>query len=329
MFVIVPGIPTEVSLNSDLKISGTGEKKEDNTYHFSSVPKPSFTIVNSSENKEIVQPTTLRTQSSVSSQNSVSTQSISRTPIFKIVNPNLVEQNWTISRIAREAVPVGWEDLFQVALPELDQISGLVEAHEKLTSIVPLKRDIFRIFNEMTPDKIKVVIVGQDPYHNILDSGYPQAQGMSFSVPKGVTIPSSLRNIYKELATDIPGFQIPNHGDLSKWADQGVFLLNAGLTCKVNEAGSQVKIWKPFLARLIKKLNQIKPTLIYVLWGGESQKCTEMIERADVIKGVHPSGLSAFRKNADGSGGFFGGKYFSKVNELLIKKKRTPIDWQL
>lgn len=186
--------------------------------------------------------------------------------------------------------------------------------------IYPKGSDIFRAF-ELTPfQNVKVVILGQDPYH-----GAHQAHGLSFSVQKGVKQPPSLQNIFKELETDIPGFKIPNHGDLTDWAKQGVLLLNATLTVSAGKAGShQNQGWEIFTDEVIKTLSEKKEDLIFILWGRFAQAKENLInhEKHYIIKSAHPSPFSAYS-------GFFGSKPFSKTNEILRKLNKTEINWQI
>jgi len=187
-------------------------------------------------------------------------------------------------------------------------------------TIYPRGGDIFNAFWKTPFTDLKVVILGQDPYH-----GEHQAHGLSFSVQKGIGIPPSLRNIYKELKTDIPDFVIPNHGDLTEWAEQGVLLLNASLTVRANMAGShQKKGWEEFTDAVIKKISDEKEGVIFILWGAFAQAKSELIDskKHHIIKSPHPSPFSAER-------GFFGSKPFSKTNEILIKEGKKPIDWQI
>jgi len=186
--------------------------------------------------------------------------------------------------------------------------------------IYPKNADIFNAFNKTPLDKLEVVILGQDPYH-----GESQAHGLSFSVQKGITIPPSLRNIYKELATDIPGFTIPNHGDLTEWAEQGVLLLNASLTVRAASPGShQKRGWETFTDTVIKKISDEKEGIVFILWGSFAQAKAELIDQKKhhIIKSPHPSPFSADR-------GFFGSKPFSKTNEILVKEGKKPVDWQI
>jgi uracil-DNA glycosylase len=189
-------------------------------------------------------------------------------------------------------------------------------------TIYPKNADIFNAFNTTPFDDVKVVIIGQDPYH-----GPNQAHGLSFSVQKGVPAPPSLRNIYKELSTDIPGFTIPQTGDLTKWAQQGVLLLNATLTVRSATAGShQKKGWEKFTDAAIKKLSDEKKGLVFILWGAYAQSKSVLINPNNnhlIIKSTHPSPLAVSH------GGFFGSKPFSKTNDFLIKQGKQPIDWQI
>jgi len=189
-------------------------------------------------------------------------------------------------------------------------------------TVYPKNADIFNAFNITPVDDVKVVILGQDPYH-----GPYQAHGLSFSVQKGVAVPPSLKNIYKELSTDIPGFSIPQTGDLTKWARQGVLLLNATLTVRAATAGShQKKGWEKFTDAAIKKLSDEKTGLVFILWGAYAQSKAVLINPNNnhlVIKSTHPSPLAVSH------GGFFGSKPFSKTNEFLAQQGKQPIDWQI
>lgn len=186
--------------------------------------------------------------------------------------------------------------------------------------IYPKPNEYFEAFSRTPYDKVKVVILGQDPYH-----GPGQAHGLCFSVQKGVRPPPSLINIFKELKTDIPGFEIPKDGDLTAWADQGVLLLNATLTVEKNLAAShQKKGWEEFTDAVLKRLNESNKPKVFILWGSSAQKKGAFIDEKKhlVIKAVHPSPLSAHR-------GFFGHRPFSKANAFLKKTNQEPIDWRL
>lgn len=178
---------------------------------------------------------------------------------------------------------------------------------------------IFNAFKHTPVDNVKVVILGQDPYH-----GPGQAMGLSFSVPKGVPPPPSLINIFKELHEDV-GTPIPKHGDLTAWADHGVMLLNASLTVRAHEPMSHSKIgWHIFTNCVIGKISELKENVVFLLWGKFAQEKRELIDtkKHHILKAAHPSPLSA-------NNGFFGCKHFSKTNTYLMKQGIDPIDWAL
>ncbi|MEI9810557.1 MAG: uracil-DNA glycosylase [Bacteroidota bacterium] len=178
---------------------------------------------------------------------------------------------------------------------------------------------IFNAFNTTPFDQVKVVILGQDPYH-----GPGQAHGLCFSVQKGVPPPPSLVNIFKELHTDV-GITMPTHGNLTHWAQQGVFLLNASLTVRAGEPMSHAKIgWAEFTDTVIKKISQQKEHVVFMLWGKFAQEKRILIDDTKhlVLRSVHPSPLSAHA-------GFFGCKHFSKANTYLVSKGIDPVDWQV
>ncbi|WP_281214215.1 uracil-DNA glycosylase [Shewanella insulae] len=187
-------------------------------------------------------------------------------------------------------------------------------------AIYPAKEQVFSAF-ELTPlDRVRVVLIGQDPYH-----GEGQAHGLCFSVQPGVKVPPSLVNMYKELASDIDGFEIPEHGYLAKWAEQGILMLNTVLTVEQGKAHSHAKAgWEIFTDNALKLLNAQNRPIIFVLWGGHAMKKGKFIkaEQHQLVSGPHPSPLSAYR-------GFFGCKHFSKINELLQASGQPPIDWQV
>lgn len=192
---------------------------------------------------------------------------------------------------------------------------------EKATGkvIFPPGRLIFNAFEQTPFDKVKVVILGQDPYHN-----KNQAHGLSFSVPDGIPKPPSLLNIFKELRNDL-GIEMPVNGNLEKWANQGVLLLNACLTVRENEPGCHSQIgWLQFTDQVIKKISDEKEGIIFLLWGKFAQQKQSLIDETKhfVLKAAHPSPLSAHN-------GFLGCKHFSKTNELLIKQHKSPIDWKI
>ncbi len=196
----------------------------------------------------------------------------------------------------------------------------LKQEKESGYKIYPKSSDIFNAFWKTPFTDLKVVILGQDPYH-----GANQAHGLSFSVQKGIGIPPSLRNIYKELSTDIPGFRTPGHGELTEWAGQGVLLLNASLTVREGSPNSHQKMgWETFTNAVIKKISEEKEGIVFILWGSFAQAKSELIDanKHFIIKSPHPSPFSADR-------GFFGSKPFSKTNEILFKEGKKQIDWQI
>ncbi len=194
----------------------------------------------------------------------------------------------------------------------------LVE-EKKHYSVYPPGSQIFSAFNLTPFHDVKVVLLGQDPYH-----GPGQAHGLCFSVPVGITKPPSLINIFKELNDDL-GIPIPSHGNLEKWAKQGVLLLNATLTVRANQAGShQRQGWENFTDAAIMALSEKRTGLVFILWGAYAQAKAQIIDKSKhhVLMGPHPSPLSAHR-------GFFGCKHFSKTNQLLTTMGKEPIDWGL
>ncbi len=194
----------------------------------------------------------------------------------------------------------------------------LVEEKTKFT-IYPPGNLIFNAFRHTPFDQVKVVILGQDPYH-----GRGQAHGLCFSVPQGIAQPPSLVNIFKELHSDL-GVAVPSHGNLEPWADQGVLLINATLTVRDSQAGSHQKQgWETFTNRVIEKVSELKSGLVFLLWGRYAQAKESLIDGSKhlVLKAAHPSPLSAYN-------GFYGCKHFSKANEYLLQQDQEGIDWRL
>ncbi len=185
-------------------------------------------------------------------------------------------------------------------------------------TIYPPGKLIFNAFNLTPFDKVKVVIIGQDPYH-----APGQAMGLCFSVPRNIPVPASLKRIYKELKEDV-GIQIPNHGDLTTWAKQGVFMMNAILTVVKKSPGSHKKIgWQEFTDNVIKKISDKKTGIVFLLWGNFARAKKPLIDQHKhfILEAPHPSPLAG--------NGFFGNHHFSKTNELLIKQSKEPIEWQV
>ena len=198
------------------------------------------------------------------------------------------------------------------------ELLAFVQKRREEVSVFPEEKNVFRAL-ELTPfESVKVVILGQDPYH-----GFGQAHGLSFSVQKGIPLPPSLRNIYKELQEDLGG-ELPTEGDLSHWAKQGVLLLNTVLTVEEGNANSHKGMgWERLTNRLIESLNELNHPVIFILWGKPAQDKEKLITNPShvILKSPHPSPLSAYR-------GFFGSKPFSKVNDILIQQGQTPIYWK-
>ncbi len=201
--------------------------------------------------------------------------------------------------------------------PYFKELTDFVRQEYQTSTVYPPGSYIFNAFEHCPFDKVKVVILGQDPYH-----GPGQAHGLSFSVQDGIPFPPSLVNIFKELESDL-GKPTPTSGNLLRWADQGVLLLNATLTVRAHMAGShQNHGWETFTDAVIHKLAENRSHLVYILWGSYAQKKGTFIDatRNLVLKSAHPSPLSAYR-------GFFGSKPFSKANDYLIVTGQEPIDW--
>ena len=205
--------------------------------------------------------------------------------------------------------------------PYFEQIVNFLKTERAAgKTTFPSGPNIFNAFNKTPFDKVKVVILGQDPYH-----GFGQAHGLSFSVLPGLKIPPSLQNIFKEIKADIGVENPPNFGDLTHWAEQGILLLNAALTVRDGEPMSHAKIgWAQFTDAVIKTISDKKENVIFLLWGKFAQDKQVLINTDShyILKAAHPSPLSAHN-------GFFGCKHFSKTNEILVKHGENPIDWKL
>ncbi len=201
--------------------------------------------------------------------------------------------------------------------PYFQNLTQFVRNEYQNAVVYPPGKDIFRAFDCCSFEDIKVVIIGQDPYH-----GPGQANGLCFSVAEGITMPPSLKNIFKEIAQDL-GKPLPASGDLGRWAEQGVLLLNATLTVRASSPGShQNKGWEEFTDAAIRKVSDEKQNVVFLLWGAYAQKKGEIIDRSKhlVLMSAHPSPFSADR-------GFFGCRHFSKANQYLKSKGLKEIDW--
>jgi uracil-DNA glycosylase len=208
----------------------------------------------------------------------------------------------------------------EFTMPYFAEIVTFLKAEKALNKVIfPPGKLIFHAFEKTPVEKVKVVILGQDPYHNP-----GQAHGLSFSVPKGIPMPPSLINIFKEVKNDL-GLPIPSHGNLEKWAAEGVLLLNAVLTVRKNEPGSHAKIgWMRFTDSVIEKLSTERSGIVFMLWGKFAHEKQSLIDENKhlVLKAAHPSPFSAEK-------GFFGCKHFSKTNMYLSKQGMQPIDWKI
>ena len=201
--------------------------------------------------------------------------------------------------------------------PYFVQLTDFVRNEYATTTIYPPAKLIFNAFDHCPFDKVKVVIIGQDPYH-----GTGQANGLCFSVNKGIAMPPSLVNIFKEIAADT-GKPMPTDGDLTRWSDQGVLLLNATLTVRAGNAGShQRRGWEEFTDAAIRTLAEKRENIVFILWGSYAQRKGAFIDRNKhlVLTSPHPSPLSAYA-------GFFGNHHFTLTNDFLIKNGKEPIDW--
>ena len=213
-----------------------------------------------------------------------------------------------------------WGNLIDFPREKWDALSEQVERAYESTEVYPPREKLFAALNATPPEQVRVVILGQDPYH---EPG--QAHGLSFSVEPGVAIPKSLGNIYKEMESDL-GLEIPKTGCLLPWANQGVLLLNAVLTVEAHKAGSHRKLhWEQFTDQVIQATKSLPQPIAFVLWGNFAIKKAPLIQTSAprlVLTSAHPSPLSAYR-------GFFGSRPFSKINEFFVENGQEPMDWTL
>jgi uracil-DNA glycosylase len=213
----------------------------------------------------------------------------------------------------------GWKELLndEFGKPYFHQLVEFIKFEYRTQTIYPPGKLIFNAFEKCSFDDLKVVILGQDPYH-----GPGQANGLCFSVNDGIPKPPSLLNIFKEIYADI-GTPVPQNGDLERWAKQGILLLNATLTVRANQAGShQNKGWEKFTDAVVAKISEKKEGIVFMLWGSYAQRKGSVIDATKhyILKSAHPSPLSAFQ-------GFFGNKHFSQTNNYLINKGLKSINW--
>lgn len=225
-------------------------------------------------------------------------------------------------QVINPKIEASWKNVLQneFASDYFIHLKSILISEQKKYIIYPPSKDIFNAFNSTPFENVKVVIIGQDPYH-----GKGQAHGLSFSVQDGVKFPPSLENIFKELKTDL-NIPYPTNGNLSSWAKQGVLLLNASLTVRESDPNSHQNIgWQKFTDAVIQNLSEKREGIIFLLWGGFAKKKGAKIDpkKHHILTTGHPSPLSANR------GYWFGNKHFSKTNELLISMKKKPIDWRV
>ncbi|WP_029687055.1 uracil-DNA glycosylase [Tatumella saanichensis] len=199
-----------------------------------------------------------------------------------------------------------------------DTLHTVAQRRAEGITVYPPQKEVFNAFRLTELHQVRVVILGQDPYH-----GAGQAHGLAFSVLPGVAIPPSLLNMYKELEKEFPGFERPDHGYLASWASQGILLLNTVLTVEAGKAHSHAKLgWEQFTDKVIEQINQHREGIVFLLWGAHAQKKGKIIDRQKhhVLQAPHPSPLSAHR-------GFFGCGHFAETNRLLEAAGQTPINW--
>jgi uracil-DNA glycosylase len=216
-------------------------------------------------------------------------------------------------------ISADWQELLQPEFdkPYFEELTRFVRAEYGSTTVFPAGKNIFRAFDKCPVESLKVVIIGQDPYH-----GVGQANGLCFSVNDGVPFPPSLQNIFKEIKSDL-GVDVPQSGNLDRWAEQGVLLLNAVLTVRAHEAASHAgRGWEQFTDAVVRIINERKQGVVYMLWGSYAQRKGQVVDPKNnlVLKSVHPSPLSVYR-------GFFGCKHFSQANAYLQSIGKSPIIW--
>jgi len=248
-----------------------------------------------------------------------------RKPKFYVVEPIL--NDWTIMDILdKHPYPFGWETVFKNILPELRDISEIVEKFKKEgNTIYPDMCDIFRAFELVRPENVRVIIVGQDPYPQHGKCGYPLATGLSFSVRKGEKIPGSLNNVFRELKDNVPDIGPLNHGDISRWSkEEGVLLLNMSLTVNAGSPGSHKSIWLAVVKAVIGYFNENKNDVVYLLWGRKAQSLSEYINNKIVVyQAGHPSTMNTNYEQ------FAGCQHFAKVNHLFKTRNQPLINWNI
>lgn len=245
---------------------------------------------------------------------------------FEIPEMPYIDPNWDLMTQIKMAPPKGWESVFQEGIDSM-AFSTIFRIVGGFPRVFPLYQDMFRCFHLCSLSRVKVVIIGQDPYPGVMYNGLPKAIGMSFSLRREDSeIAASLKNIYTEIKNEYPDeFEIPNHGDLTAWAHQGVLLLNKCLTFApgTNPTAGQKRFWMSFINIVINAVVETNPDVIFVLWGSDAQEIGQILgNRVTKLESAHPSPMSAKR-------GFFGNGHFRKINEILVAANKKPIDWNL
>jgi len=234
-------------------------------------------------------------------------------PIFEIL-PSL-SNNMSFLELSK-LVPSSWRQVFSESEDEFVYLDKIIKS-----DVFPEKKNVFKAF-ELTPlDEVKVVLLGQDPYHQRKTNGRPRAQGLSFSVSKDDDIPVSLKNIFQEIKNEYPDYVVPDHGDLTKWARQGVLLLNSSLTVEPGKPGSHGVIWHGLLSRVFSAIGEVNKKCIYLLWGNFAKDMADYLPETTIkLFTSHPSGFSVNK-------GFFGCGHFKEVNRLLVERGEEEIEW--
>jgi len=243
--------------------------------------------------------------------------------VASAIHSNSIEEDWDLIKIVNEECPASWKEAFELGFKDLLAVNDvLIDEINAGKMICPEKANIFRAFELCPLNNVKVVILGQDPYHAIYQNK-PVANGLSFSTNRDYKIQPSLRNIYKLLSKTIKGFEMPTHGDLTYWAEQGVLLMNTALTTVKHKAGAHTEFWDGFTTQIINVINKVKPECVYMLWGNHAIKMKKYIFHNEfVLEANHPSPMV---RNSD----FQKCDHFRRANTLLKASGQKEIDWCL
>lgn len=237
-----------------------------------------------------------------------------------VVDTSDVTEDWTIRDVAIKRSPRGWVKLMNTLGPTFDRIEKVIEKKKEGQKrvVVPLKKDLFTALHWCANPK--VIIIGQDPYYTLMDDGTPDAVGAAFSTRRDARLRDSIRNIFLEVKRDYPDFKIPEHGDLSGWAKQGVLLLNVSFTTFAGQDKAHKGIWMGVTKAILDEVQERSPNAVALLWGKDAQDMAQFLGKLIYFTASHPSPKSAER-------GFFGCNHFKLANEHLISKGCIPIDW--